>query len=1460
VTLLRGRALPVVLAGLIALVLVLWVANGAWAAFLDQLRGDDGALLASLGETVERVASTAATFAALALLGLTPIVVLLGVLRALARRRRRYARLAIVPSQNEATPERVQELATAIHQRVEERWYRRLLTGQPSATLGVRSAPDGDGPCQMRIEVVCPEQMAATVEGAVRAPYPDARVEQGAEVAETPACLLKLHKRHSFIRRLRTPERYDPPPMDAILTQLAKLTAPASVQYVLTPVPALFDWYARRRFQSEELRLARKQRGPVGHPGLQSELAERELEGGLALQHNRLFFAEIRVGAQSSGEARDLASAIQARTAAENQLVERHLLAFRGRVGEAVGDIVPDIRRGVISSAEVAGLWQLPSPGLTGVSLARSATPRALAAPEMSRDPAHAVVRDEHGPVGLRPEERFAGVAITGAQGTGKSSVELRFVHNDTRCDKAVVVLDPKSDLADEALGVIPSDRVVHHLDPLEPEFGFNPLLAPGHPATIADNMVGAVKDLYEEGDLHASSERFIYEATMAIVGAHRLGVLGWTPTFWDVSRMLHLEQEDFWAKIARAIESEQAYFETSTYFGKTLPAQLQAARSAFAQRLEAPSNKLQALLSGHLDRVFRHPRVLSLDRVVRDREVLVVNGRMGDFGARNTRMLMQVILNSLYGALRRQQELPESERAKAVLVVDEAHLVLNPRFAEALATLRSAGLEVVAAWQYGEQIQDPLIRAGLMNLLGNRFVFRTSEIEEARELSGLMAATYSDRMSADPDTRERVRFPPDTLFALGDYRTAATLIARGGRRATFVGETYRMHSDPTLRAHHLAAQRERGGFVPEDLEHPWKGGDEGGAEPRARAPSARGNGAQAALDGDEPVPWEERSGGGDGAAAGVANEEVWPVETETHELASSAPGPIRASAAETQPIADDRASESNSPDRDSLVVGRPRTYRMRTPSPSALEILEENRRLYSGGDTGPTPSRRSPDGRDGDTKPKRLLYGEEGQRRGREREREEGEAHEPEERKRSAREQGSHKRERAEEAPKGAEAESELEELRRRVAELEGEIAAQSEGSPQQPEGVEGDGASASLDEGGRAGGKDARTRARARKPGKREARPAPAGSLDAAAVPESYTELAIDDPSGLEWDSSANQPKRIEPERAHLKALATLHRLRLAYGSQLRRLCWPDVGDTTNKKLLRELFAAGWVDRGYIKEKGAGGRPQRFYALSEAGFTRARAHEGPRGPYIPEGAKWTATRLEASKTAIHDLHVVGWLVSFHALAGRLVGDWYGEQHGVRAPERRVDGRWKQIEVDAVDRELGRDVRGVRDLKLERFAPVKPDLTIELRKPERLDVLVELDTSKDPSTDHNVKKLRRYDALPIWAPHHPRYRGHAELPIAVFVMEDEPTLRKFLDRADSEMTGAISRTGTQRETWAYPGRERTYFCCERDVHMGSLRAWQLPGLPPEVRKAAGERRGVRVGMDARQVELLDQT
>ena len=151
------------------------------------------------------------------------------------------------------------------------------------------------------------------------------------------------------------------------------------------------------------------------------------------------------------------------------------------------------------------------------------------------------------------------------------------------------------------------------------------------------------------------------------------------------------------------------------------------------------------------LDKVLRHPVQLDLDEVVRKREVLIVDGKMGTFGADNCRVMMQFILNALYGTLQRQQQLPEAERVRVALKVDEAHLILNESFADALATLRSGGLEVVAAWQYGEQIQDPKIRAGLMSLLRQRCMFSMGESEDAREMSQIAMSVYSDMIRDDP-------------------------------------------------------------------------------------------------------------------------------------------------------------------------------------------------------------------------------------------------------------------------------------------------------------------------------------------------------------------------------------------------------------------------------------------------------------------------------------------------------------------------------------------------------------------------------------------------------------------------------------------------------------------------------------------------------------------------------------
>src|SRR5215211_6426 len=854
---LASRALSYLLAAAIAGALVVWVGSGA---ALEQLRVDrqgDQAQRASpkrqdrspkegrrRGEppaergrpfegarsTARDVGDTALSTARVVLASVLALASVLLVTRTLARRRRRYRRFRIVPHRgSEAGPERVQQLLESWHQQLLPRWWRRVVFGQASVALEAHASETTGTDGRIELLVQCPARAVRALEGTLHACYPDARLVEIEGERERPRRVIRLKKRFDFILRLRTAGDAGGGLMDAALTQMAALERPLTLQYVLTPAPAVFERLSRLLFRASEARLERARLRDRGDPGLRSGVAAQELKGGLAVQHRRLFFAEVRVGGPSYAACRALAGALRGESAAENQLVERYMRPYASgplharRMRRGLADPLPSWRRGVLSSSELAALWQLPGPALRLPGLERSPLPRAPAPTGVSRAHEHALLRDERGPVGIRPGDRTAGLGLIGGQGTGKTAAMCRTVASDARDpDCALIVLDPKSDLADKALSMIPPQRTVHYLDFEAPEIGINPLIAPGDPAMVADKVVEAFKDIHEDGDIRASSDRFLRQAAHAAIGASRLGAIEEEPNLWHMYRLLLPSEEEFRERIVRAIEPKASFVETAIFFGRDLPDDLRAAPALTTGKLTAPRNKILRLLVESLDKVLRHPIQLSLDEVIRRREALVVDGRMGTFGAGNCRVMMQFILALVYGALQRQQQLPEGERARVALKVDEAHLILNESFANALATLRSAGLEVVAAWQYGEQIQDRKIRGGMLSLLRQRSIFSLGEADDARELADVAMDLYTDVIRADRETRANVRFGPDTLFNLPNHHAVCSWLSGGERVPAFVAETYPLHADSPLIAHHRRAQRERGAGVPAELAHPF--------------------------------------------------------------------------------------------------------------------------------------------------------------------------------------------------------------------------------------------------------------------------------------------------------------------------------------------------------------------------------------------------------------------------------------------------------------------------------------------------------------------------------------------------------------------------------------------------------------------------------------------------------------
>ncbi len=764
------------------------------------------------------------------------------VLRLHARRRRRYTRLRVVPYRgDDPTATAIVNMYEALHKRLLRRWWRRLLAGQPS--LGLELHCDREA----WLAVTCPSGTEDIVEAALRGAYPNCRLTRALCAPGVPPCVLRLKKHSPFTKRAKQLDRFEhdrAPTVNRLITTLAACHAPAFVQLALTPTPASFEGHSKRSYKRHENHLsrARKLRFPSLDP---SKVENEELIGGLDVQHRPLFFADIRIVAPTRLVCEQIASELRACTA-ENRLVERGTGLRHGRLGlyskrvrRGEGNPLPSPRKGVFASTELASLWHLPSPDFATVPLARDPLPVAPAPPSILRpNDGSGSLRDALGPVSIHPQMRRQNTAVPGTVEQGKSSYLVATVAEDLRRERcAVIVLDPKGDAAEAAVSLVPRERTCTVLDFAHPTCGFNPLDVRAPADTIADYVVASLKQLFSDGDIKASSDRYLRNAIIAVLAYDRAS------TLWDAARLLSVGEEGYAyrARVAASLRSKPEFKEIAEFFAGELAAQLADARGTTTAKLDAPVNKLARLLnSPSIKRVLLNDSLtVDFEEIVSGGQVLIVKGALGAMGAGNTSVLMQLLVGMLDAAMaRRQDGTPAAERTAVALKIDEAPLVVNRGFAETLALKRSAGLETVACWQTDSQWIDRDVRAQLDALFAHRVYFATASVDDARNAARLMMAEFSDTVR--PGIRNLSDLGrPDARLHLPRHSALASWVTPEGRQSPFVAQTVPLPFDQQRLAFHAARQAERGGRFLEDLSQPHWLREESHPKTAARQSSA---------------------------------------------------------------------------------------------------------------------------------------------------------------------------------------------------------------------------------------------------------------------------------------------------------------------------------------------------------------------------------------------------------------------------------------------------------------------------------------------------------------------------------------------------------------------------------------------------------------------------------------------
>jgi hypothetical protein len=713
-----------------------------------------------------------------------------GLVRALARRRRserRWVRLLVEPYRNDrASAPALLATFTALHSLLGAGGPWQASGRRRTLALEVHLDRRSGGAPLAWFALVCPAGLERHVEAALRASYANVRLRALHSPLDAPPALVRLH-RHSPIRVAREGiQRYESPTAraDVLLAAMAAAGAPASVQLVLRPTSRIV----------EHLLASVLKRPEYGHAALACPL----------------FWAELRVLARDPARARAIASALRSGGADPPRLVARR--GWRAMSAETLTDIeAPRSLLTLFRLEEIAELWQLPSPDFAALPCLRGALPLAPAPPGIARPRAgRGLLRDDHGGVTIAEEVRRQHTAVVGAVEQGKSSYLVASAREDLRRPEcALIVLDPKGDAADAVLSIVPDSRTCTLLDMAAPTCGFNPLAVAAAPDAIADQVVGALRAMFSEGEVRGSSDRYLRNAIIAVLACEPRASL------WDVARLLEVGVAGTTARVraAERLVELPTYAEVATFLAEELPAQLADARATTTAKLDAPANKLARVLnSPAVKRVLANDSLrLDIDGLIERSEVLVVRGALGEIGAGNVAVLMQLLLGMLDSALARVQDRrAPGERRAVALKVDEAPLAINETFAQTLALKRSAGLEVVACWQ--TDAQWPLeLREQLDALFAHRVLFATASTADARAAAGLMLAEFSDQLRANDEQAMRLA-TPDVRLHLPRHTAIVSWTTPRGRERPFIASTLPMALDRAQIERHAERQRVRGG------------------------------------------------------------------------------------------------------------------------------------------------------------------------------------------------------------------------------------------------------------------------------------------------------------------------------------------------------------------------------------------------------------------------------------------------------------------------------------------------------------------------------------------------------------------------------------------------------------------------------------------------------------------------
>lgn len=1302
------------------------------------------------------------------------ILVVALITRTISRRRRTYVTYEIRPHRETAvSTEQLNSFMSTLNNTVYVRARRlqRLFIGAPSFALRLIAMPAphrGTSEVISYITVPGDKEMNRELERSLANVYQDAQfIKQKPGTWPTWGTeIVRNKKTRPIPTTIRVPgisqasesfqEGFNSPVIDQVVTNMAGRDTPVELQIVGTPAP---------RFMSRLVRfLSRTQHGAVfgGNDPVSRSEGQNTTAGSV---NDAQVFVEMRVGSPAYSVSRDVGAALQGAAGGDAQLRERRPVLrkrlYQERFHKGVGNPLPSWLHGVYSTSELSSLWQLPSSHLRAVTTRRTNRRRVGVPPEVhyvdklrDGDLAAMWLSPENRPLALLKEDARLGIAAVGQQGAGKTVLMARQICALIGRDPnfSGLICDPKGDLAEAVLRMMPPGRRVLYIDAANPLIGIDPFAVADlrDEEAIVDVIVHGIIDVVRTEDdstqIMASSKDFIRTAVYATLATTI--PFGIRPTFHHLKKWISPDPKNVaWRQsLLNTVIGSQRSKEFIVDSYAEFHASLEASPGAFTQRAAAPLNKISELDRGLIDKILRHDTCINLEEAIKSGDVIIVNGRNRKSADIVFRLLWQMVDQTL-GRLESQRKLMEQRieetgngelppEVNFLFAVDESPSILTPTTADIIARRRSAGLHMILGWQYDAQIGNPKVLASLQALLQNTFQFRTGP-DDARERVRMLQMTYDDQQDSRIREMRMNRVSVADLINLDRFHFYVFQLVHGNRVPAYWGMTINPNGSRSYMAEHLARIRATGGkemgvISPPDFKQE---SDHACSRMTLDPPKFLDpNDGQAAV-GDPGTNFEalrvndERPAPGEGSSTSSMGENGSSSDSIT-------PGESRSPAPPPKPKVEDPVGDLDVPfDRDEALADvSAATDKMRAPGEKATRPVEVG--ALPVGPLGPRISE--------------VMSG-----------------------------------------------------LLECVDQLE-DVKSSSEAEETDP--------------------------------------------------PASATPSSVSGRNNRANELASNS-KLIPPK--YRPILLWIYEFNFLSTKQIRQLT--KLSDSSVSTKMNDLLAQGVVKKLSI------GR-QKIWTLTDLGVRVGRHMATSRGPLIPfepgkgeqgrhEAArKWAPRKVTNARALVHDLHVASYALQFVLLCDgdfRYVNDPHagivrsmtGEFGAMIEPPVNT-GRNRQkttMNIHQAVEKIGDIAYQGIPVDEPTLRSLKPDAAIRLHhlkadpKAGSREYWFEIDRSGH--TGKLKDKFHRLDVFQnVWWPLVPRFGRDGRAPTTVFVATSEAHLKKMIGLADETLRGRSGRRREGPEAWRYLGRERIVFALESDLHMGSLRVYQVPAVPPDVR------------------------